>query len=588
MKNKNQEFILINNKKHDHTESLFNFKAVGVLLIIIAATAFALKGIFVKLAFEEGISVIALLLLRNAISAPLFWLGFLTVQRRNNIPIKLKHLIECVLTGFLYFLSILTDLTAISLLDVSVERVIFFTYPAMILIFTAIASRKLPAKNHLAAFIITYIGIGIIVGITSKWSIFINNLEGSVWAIIAAGSYALYIIKSQSIIESIGSIQFTTISNTFTFLCLCIYSLCFGVWPELNINLNEYYYATIIAVFCTVIPFFILFEGIKRIGSAQSAILSMIGPAITLLAAHTILNEKLDINQLLGVLITILGIFMIIGNQILSTAWVNLYKNLSRNLEEGRREKSEGDSTPNVNDKTMTTTLQQPQNANVWEQFCNWITSTNKRLYIGWFGFLMIPTLLVATTCFIIAFIAAPPVDIDGIREPVAGSLMYGNNIISGAVVPSSNAIGLHFYSIWEAASLDEWLYNGGPYQLVVFHFLIGVFCYMGREWELSYRLGMRPWICLAFSAPVAVAIAVFLIYPISQGSFSEGMPLGISGTFNFMIIFQAEHNILMHPFHMLGVVGAFGGSFFCAIYGSLVSSSLICETTEKESQNNG
>jgi photosystem II P680 reaction center D1 protein len=41
------------------------------------------------------------------------------------------------------------------------------------------------------------------------------------------------------------------------------------------------------------------------------------------------------------------------------------------------------------------------------------------------------------------------------------------------------------------------------------------------------------------------------LIYPIGQGSFSDGMPLGISGTFNFMIVFQAEHNILMHPFHM-------------------------------------
>lgn len=50
----------------------------------------------------------------------------------------------------------------------------------------------------------------------------------------------------------------------------------------------------------------------------------------------------------------------------------------------------------------------------------------------------MIPTLLTAISVYIIAFIAAPPVDIDGIREPVAGSLLYGNNIISGAVVPSS------------------------------------------------------------------------------------------------------------------------------------------------------
>jgi photosystem II P680 reaction center D1 protein len=177
----------------------------------------------------------------------------------------------------------------------------------------------------------------------------------------------------------------------------------------------------------------------------------------------------------------------------------------------------------------------------LWSRFCSWITSTENRLYIGWFGVLMIPTLLTAASVFIIAFIAAPPVDIDGIREPVSGSLIYGNNIISGAVIPTSNAIGLHFYPIWEAASVDEWLYNGGPYQLVVCHFFIGICSYMGREWELSFRLGMRPWIAVAYSAPVAAASAVFIIYPLGQGSFSDGMPLGISGTFNFMIVFQAD-----------------------------------------------
>ncbi|KAJ4822733.1 hypothetical protein Tsubulata_006989, partial [Turnera subulata] len=93
------------------------------------------------------------------------------------------------------------------------------------------------------------------------------------------------------------------------------------------------------------------------------------------------------------------------------------------------------------------------------------------------------------TSVFIVAFIVAPPVDIDGIREPVSGSLLYGNNIISGAIIPTSAAIGLHFYPIWEATSVDEWLYNGGPYELIVLHFLLGVACYMGREWELSFRL---------------------------------------------------------------------------------------------------
>ena len=231
---------------------------------------------------------------------------------------------------------------------------------------------------------------------------------------------------------------------------------------------------------------------------------------------------------------------------------------------------------------------QRPSITRGWDSYLNWVTSTNNRIYIGHFGVVMIPALLAATTCFILAFIAAPPVDIDGIREPVAGSLLYGNNIISGAVVPSSNAIGLHFYPVWEANSLDEWLYNGGPFQLVVFHFLIGIYAYMGREWELSYRLGMRPWIFVAYSAPVAAASAVFLVYPFGQGSFSDAMPLGISGTFNYMLVFQAEHNILMHPFHMLGVAGVFGGSLFSAMHGSLVTSSLIRETTEDISQNYG
>jgi photosystem II P680 reaction center D1 protein len=38
----------------------------------------------------------------------------------------------------------------------------------------------------------------------------------------------------------------------------------------------------------------------------------------------------------------------------------------------------------------------------------------------------------------------------------------------------------------------------------------------------------------------------------------------------------------------MLGVAGVFGGSLFSAMHGSLVTSSLIRETTENESANNG
>jgi photosystem II P680 reaction center D1 protein len=223
-----------------------------------------------------------------------------------------------------------------------------------------------------------------------------------------------------------------------------------------------------------------------------------------------------------------------------------------------------------------------------WGLVVSYILSTSNRLYIGYFGLLVFPLIAVAAIVFIIGFIIAPPVDIDGIREPVSGSILYGNNIISGAVIPSSNAIGVHFYPVWESSSFFEWLYNGGSYQLIVLHFIAGVSAWMGREWEFSFRLAMRPWIFVAFSAPVAAASAVFIVYPIGQGSFSDGMPLGISGTFNFMLVFQAEHNILMHPFHILGVAGVFGGSLFSAMHGSLVTSSLLAETAGDSSLNAG
>ena len=210
----------------------------------------------------------------------------------------------------------------------------------------------------------------------------------------------------------------------------------------------------------------------------------------------------------------------------------------------------------------MTATLERKESISLWERFCSWITSTENRLYIGWFGVLMIPTLLTATSCFIIAFIAAPPVDIDGIREPVAGSLLYGNNIITGAVIPSSNAIGVHFYPIWEAASVDEWLYNGGPYQLVVLHFIRCSLLHGSNGIKLPFRyasLDFRSFLCSSSSN------SCILNYPIGQGSFSDGMPLGISGTFNFMLVFQAEHNILMHQLYG-----------WCCWY-SVVHYSLLC-----------
>ena len=46
----------------------------------------------------------------------------------------------------------------------------------------------------------------------------------------------------------------------------------------------------------------------------------------------------------------------------------------------------------------MSTAIRSGRQSN-WEAFCQWVTDTNNRIYVGWFGVLMIPCLLAATIC---------------------------------------------------------------------------------------------------------------------------------------------------------------------------------------------
>ena len=74
------------------------------------------------------------------------------------------------------------------------------------------------------------------------------------------------------------------------------------------------------------------------------------------------------------------------------------------------------------------------EGVSLWERLCAWTVSTENRLHIGGVSCLMFPELLTATSCLIVGFVAAPSVDIDGIRKLVAGSLSCGNNIVAGSI----------------------------------------------------------------------------------------------------------------------------------------------------------
>ena len=100
--------------------------------------------------------------------------------------------------------------------------------------------------------------------------------------------------------------------------------------------------------------------------------------------------------------------------------------------------------------------LTRQQGASTWDNFCEWVTSTNNRLYVGWFGVLMIPTLLAATICFITAFVAAPP---SILMESVNPLLVLSCMETTSSLVPLFPPLMLSVYTSIPSglASLDEW-----------------------------------------------------------------------------------------------------------------------------------
>jgi photosystem II P680 reaction center D2 protein len=94
---------------------------------------------------------------------------------------------------------------------------------------------------------------------------------------------------------------------------------------------------------------------------------------------------------------------------------------------------------------------------------------------------------------------------------------------------------------------------------------LLGVVGFCLRQFEISYLIRIRPYNALAFSGPIVVFVAVFLVYPLGQSSWFFAPSFGVAAIFRFLLFIQGFHNFTNNPFHMMGV------ALLSAIHGATV-----------------
>ena len=79
----------------------------------------------------------------------------------------------------------------------------------------------------------------------------------------------------------------------------------------IKMSFNAWAYSIMTAVFATVIAILTFYEGMKRIGPSQVAIISTIEPVVTTIMAAILFNDILSFPQIIGGVFVIAGIIVL-------------------------------------------------------------------------------------------------------------------------------------------------------------------------------------------------------------------------------------------------------------------------------------
>lgn len=286
---------------------------IGLLLAAFGTGLFAIKSIFIKLAYLEGLNTDSVLMLRMAISLPIYlaiiiWLS----QHKPADPTSLKQrLLFIVFLGFIgYFLASWLDLKGLEYISAQLERLTLFTYPFMIAILGAIFFKTPLTSKIIWSLIISYAGL---------WVVFYQELNftgdatltGTLFVLCSALSYSFYALFAKKVIHEIGSLWFTAIAMSISSLFVLGYYAIFFDYSALQMTAKAWLWVFLLAIFSTVIPSFMIAEAIHRIGPAQTSIIGTLGPVVTIILAIWILHEPFTWGHAIGVFLVIGGVMIL-------------------------------------------------------------------------------------------------------------------------------------------------------------------------------------------------------------------------------------------------------------------------------------
>ena len=270
----------------------------GVLWVLLAAAGFALMPSMVKTTYlHSSFEPFDIAIWRSVIAVPIMW-GLVYISRRSaasarksDVPIPAMLAVGIVISA-----AVLAAFFALERLPGSTYIVLFFSYPAMVVVLSALFGERIRPLAWLAllmaltGIVLTVPDLMIGAGIDSI---------GVALALFNAAVVAVYYLLAKRTLAGVADV-----SGASAWMMVGTLAVLLLLIPLRGLQMPQNALSLImlvgIAALGTVLPIFAINLAIQRIGAAQTSLISTVEPILSMIVSMLILAEVIQAIQWLG------------------------------------------------------------------------------------------------------------------------------------------------------------------------------------------------------------------------------------------------------------------------------------------------
>ncbi|MEO8345499.1 MAG: DMT family transporter [Betaproteobacteria bacterium] len=291
---------------------------VGALCAVFGVLGFSFKAILIKLAYRDyPVDAITLLTLRMLYSAPLFLFMAAWAQRAaRSAPTTRSDWMRLVWLGCIgYYLASLLDFMGLQYITASLERLVLFLYPTLVVLLSALLLGRSITRRAVAALVLSYAGIALVFWHDLRFAVDAGaTLTGGGLVFASAILYALYLVQAGGVIARLGSARFISWAMLASTVFIVVQFLLTRPLSALAVPGTIHAISLAMAIFSTVLPTWLIAESIRRMGANSASLVGSLGPVFTIGLGAVILGEPVHAIQLAGAALVLGGVMLVTMN----------------------------------------------------------------------------------------------------------------------------------------------------------------------------------------------------------------------------------------------------------------------------------